>query len=93
MSVLKPFVYDPLVEWSKPSRDQRENPSISGEITNEQAKVHVQNIEQRIRGRLNRGSKRSGLDLSVEGHVNHLIQEATDEINLCQMYIGWAAYM
>ncbi|XP_045160246.2 serine/threonine-protein kinase ATR-like [Mercenaria mercenaria] len=93
MSVLKPFVYDPLVEWSKPSRGHRHNPTESGEITNEQGRVHVQNIEQRLQGILNKGTKRSGLALSVEGHVNHLIREATDENNLCQMYIGWAAYM
>ena len=33
-SVLKPFVYDPLVEWSKPSK--RASPTDTGEITNEQ---------------------------------------------------------
>ncbi|KAL4227217.1 hypothetical protein ACF0H5_012662 [Mactra antiquata] len=93
MSMLKPFVYDPLVEWSKPSRGHRQSSSESGEITNEQGRSHVQNIEQRLQGILNRGTKRSGLALSVEGHVNHLIREATDDNNLCQMYIGWAAYL
>ncbi|XP_052796079.1 serine/threonine-protein kinase ATR-like isoform X2 [Mya arenaria] len=96
MSVLKPFVYDPLVEWSKPARGQRQNPAPlnpTGEVTNEQGRVHVQNIEQRLQGILNKGTKRSGLALSVEGHVNHLINEATSEENLCQMYIGWAAYL
>ncbi|XP_060578307.1 serine/threonine-protein kinase ATR-like [Ruditapes philippinarum] len=93
MSMLKPFVYDPLVEWSKPSRGHRPNPTDSGDITNEQGRVHVHNIEQRLQGILNKGTKRSGLALSVEGQVNHLIREATDENNLCQMYIGWAAYM
>ena len=38
-SVLKPFVYDPLVEWSKPARGQRMNPTDTGEITNEQVLV------------------------------------------------------
>ena len=55
--------------------------------------MHTQNIEQRLQGMLNKGSKRSGLALSVEGQVNYLIQEATNETNLSQMYIGWAAYM
>ncbi|WAQ99000.1 ATR-like protein [Mya arenaria] len=88
MSVLKPFVYDPLVEWSKPARGQRQNPAPlnpTGEVTNEQGRVHVQNIEQRLQGILNKGTKRSGLALSVEGHVNHLINEATSEENLCQI--------
>jgi len=58
-----------------------------------QGRVHVQNIEQRLQGILNKGTKRSGLALSVEGHVKHLINEATSEENLAQMYIGWAAYL
>ena len=35
-SILKPFIYDPLVEWSKPSKEKRSNPTETGEITNEQ---------------------------------------------------------
>ncbi|XP_052214022.1 serine/threonine-protein kinase ATR-like isoform X2 [Dreissena polymorpha] len=94
MSVLKPFIYDPLVEWSKPVRGQRQAPIQStGEITNEQARTHVHSIEERLQGIMSKGTKRSGLALSVEGQVNHLIQEATDENNLAQMFIGWAAYM
>ncbi|KAL8622808.1 hypothetical protein ACOMHN_026929 [Nucella lapillus] len=93
MSILKPFIYDPLVEWSKPSRETRSNPTESGEITNEQALNHVQNIEDRLRGILKSKTKPRGLPLSIEGHVNYLIQAATDERNLAQMYIGWAAYL
>ncbi|KAK7116237.1 hypothetical protein V1264_001955 [Littorina saxatilis] len=92
-SILKPFIYDPLVEWSKPSKEKRSNPTETGEITNEQALNHVQNIEDRLRGILKTKTKARGLPLSIEGHVSYLIQEATDERNLCQMYIGWAAYM
>ncbi|KAL3865678.1 hypothetical protein ACJMK2_043042 [Sinanodonta woodiana] len=91
MSVLRPFIYDPLVEWSKPAKGQRSNPTDSGEISNEQAMTHVQNIELRLKG--NMKTKSRGLALSVEGHVKYLIQESTDERNLCQMYIGWAAYL
>nr|KAG5699557.1 hypothetical protein BaRGS_033753 [Batillaria attramentaria] len=97
MSILKPFIYDPLVEWSK-SRGQgqtRSNPAATetGEITNEQALNHVQNIEDRLRGILKNKRKAQSLPLSIEGHVNYLIQEATDEKNLSLMYIGWAAFM
>ncbi|XP_064607735.1 serine/threonine-protein kinase ATR-like [Liolophura sinensis] len=92
MSVLKPFVYDPLVEWSKPARG-RSNPADSGEITNEQAMTHVLNIEHRLKGILKSKTKPRGLPLSIDGHVNYLIKESTDEKNLCQMYIGWAAYL
>ncbi|XP_048255679.1 serine/threonine-protein kinase ATR-like isoform X1 [Haliotis rufescens] len=93
MSILKPFIYDPLVEWSKPARGQRSNPTESGEISNEQAMNHVQNIEHRLKGILKNKTKPRGLPLSIEGHVNYLIKEATDEKNLSQMYIGWAAYL
>lgn len=92
MSVLKTFIYDPLVEWSKPIRG-RANPTESGEIRNEKAQTHVNNIEDRLRGILKNKAKPLGLPLSVEGHVSHLIKESTDENNLCQMYIGWAAYL
>ena len=92
MSVLKSFIYDPLVEWSKPSKG-RSNPTETGEIKNEKGQTHVSNIEARLKGVLKTKSKVRGLPLSVEGHVNYLIKEATDENNLCQMYIGWAPYL
>jgi len=93
MSVLKTFIYDPLVEWSKQPRSRGSAAAESGEIRNEKAQTHVNNIEDRLRGILKSKTKLRGLPLSVEGHVSHLIKEATDENNLCQMYIGWAAYM
>lgn len=108
MSVLKPFVYDPLVEWSKPVKPQGQRSIIvpgqrsmvenTGEINNELAMTHVQNIEDRLKGLLKSTSKQGpakprSVALSIEGHVNHLINEATNERNQCQMYIGWAAYL
>lgn len=93
MSVLRTFIYDPLVEWSKSSKGRSTAAVESGEIRNEKAQTHVNNIEDRLRGILKSKTKPRGLPLSVDGHVSHLIKEATDEKNLCQMYIGWAAYM
>ncbi|XP_023240203.1 serine/threonine-protein kinase ATR-like [Centruroides sculpturatus] len=84
MSVLKPFIHDPLVEWSKP---------MVGSSKPETGEIHVQNIEQRLKGIVKSKNKPQLLPLSVEGQVNYLIMEATDERNLCQMYVGWAAYM
>ena len=43
-SVLKPFVYDPLVEWSKTPRGQRQPPTDTGEITNEQVSPSVPHV-------------------------------------------------
>nr|XP_034325117.1 serine/threonine-protein kinase ATR isoform X2 [Crassostrea gigas] len=98
MSVLRTFIHDPLVEWRRKSKTQKMNPAdtelAQGEIHNDQALVHVQNIESRLKG-IRRGTmqKPRSVALSVEGHVNYLLQEATSLDNLCQMYIGWAAYL
>ncbi|KAL3226410.1 hypothetical protein MRX96_004499 [Rhipicephalus microplus] len=93
MSVLKPFVHDPLVEWSKAPKGARSHQSESGEIINEKALVNVNGIEQRLKGVYRGRNKPAGPPLSVEGQVDSLIQEATSEVNLCQMYVGWGAYL
>ena len=58
-----------------------------------QALTHVRDIDQRMQGILKNKNRTHGLPLSIEGHVHYLISEATSEKNLCQMYVGWAAYM
>nr|XP_008104413.1 PREDICTED: serine/threonine-protein kinase ATR isoform X1 [Anolis carolinensis] len=94
MSVLKTFLHDPLVEWSKPARGSSKTlVNETGEIVNEKAKTHVQDIDQRLQGVIKNRNRVKGLPLSIEGHVHHLIQDATDETLLCQMYLGWAPYM
>ncbi|XP_074649776.1 serine/threonine-protein kinase ATR-like [Tubulanus polymorphus] len=104
MSVLKTFIYDPLVEWSKPVKSRNEQSAVTrggkvvranefGEIKNEMAQSNVQNIEHRLNGITKNNTVRRGLPLSIEGQVNYLIQEAISEANLCKMYIGWSAYM
>ncbi|CAH1797711.1 unnamed protein product [Owenia fusiformis] len=95
MSVLKTFIFDPLVEWAGKPTKGRSNSSETGEIKNDQAQMNVQNIECRMKGELkaNKHKRSRGLPLSIEGHVNHLIKESTKDENLCAMYIGWAAYM
>ncbi|XP_044288721.1 serine/threonine-protein kinase ATR isoform X2 [Varanus komodoensis] len=94
MSVLKTFLHDPLVEWSKPVRGNTKTlVNETGEIVNEKAKTHVLDIEQRLQGVIKNRNRVKGLPLSIEGHVHHLIQDATDENLLCQMYLGWAPYL
>ena len=61
-----------------------------------QALTHVLNIEHRLKGILKssrQSNKPRSVPLSIEGHVNYLLQEATDIKNLSQMYVGWAAFM
>ncbi|XP_060762548.1 serine/threonine-protein kinase ATR isoform X2 [Neoarius graeffei] len=94
MSVLKTFLHDPLVEWSKPVKgSSKTQANESGEIVNEKAKTHVLDIEQRLQGVIKNRNKVMGLPLSIEGHVHYLIQEATDDNLLCLMYLGWGPYL
>ncbi|KAG8445307.1 hypothetical protein GDO86_010190 [Hymenochirus boettgeri] len=94
MSVLKPFLHDPLVEWSKPAKGGiKAQVNETGEVVNEKAKTHVLDIEQRLQGVIKTRNRVKGLPLSIEGHVHYLIHEATDENLLSQMYLGWAPYM
>ncbi|XP_011699804.1 PREDICTED: serine/threonine-protein kinase ATR isoform X2 [Wasmannia auropunctata] len=90
LSVLTPFVYDPLVSWNK------NQPGEAAEKTNEKAVEHIKNIEQRLKGLIRYAGRKAeniALHLSVEGQTNHLILEATNLDNLCQMYFGWGAYL
>lgn len=89
MSILRPFVYDPLVSW--PKNPHAANLDANAERTNEQARDHVRNIESRLQGI--KGGGKLSIGLSVEGHVNSLIMDSTNVDNLCQMYIGWGAYL
>uniref|UniRef100_A0A4W6DWN3 Serine/threonine-protein kinase ATR n=1 Tax=Lates calcarifer TaxID=8187 RepID=A0A4W6DWN3_LATCA len=94
MSVLKTFLHDPLVEWSKQAKGlSKAQANETGEIVNEKAKTHVCDIEQRLQGVIKTRNKVMGLPLSIEGHVHYLIQEATDDKLLCQMYLGWGPYL
>ena len=56
----------------------------------------------KIRARLQRSAPIEGstasylanrLPLSIEGQVNQLLDEATDDRNLCNMYIGWMPFL
>ncbi|XP_011329801.1 serine/threonine-protein kinase ATR isoform X3 [Ooceraea biroi] len=90
LSVLTPFVYDPLVSWNKNQLGE------AAEKTNEKAVEHIKNIEQRLKGLIRypgRKAENIALHLSVEGQTNHLILEATSVDNLCQMYCGWGAFL
>ncbi|XP_050431325.1 serine/threonine-protein kinase ATR [Adelges cooleyi] len=89
VSVLKPFLYDPLVMWTGQNTKADEN----SEMTNDQAKEHLNNIELRLQGYVRANLKNSSMALSVAGQTRKLIEEATSVDNLCQMYIGWSAFL
>ena len=83
LSVLQTFVYDPLVEWITLEKDRK-----TADTTNVQAIKNMSNIGDRLDGKRDKG-----VPLSVEGSVQQLIEAATSNDNLSQMYIGWAAYL
>ncbi|CAH0564186.1 unnamed protein product [Brassicogethes aeneus] len=89
MSIVTPFVYDPLVSWPRNAASSHSN----AERTNEQAVEHVKNIELRLQGIIKTKNRSFSIPLSVEGQTNNLINEAISVDNLCQMYIGWGPYM
>ncbi|XP_035792224.1 serine/threonine-protein kinase ATR-like [Anopheles albimanus] len=95
MSVLRPFVYDPMVSWSKISAGHGDQSSrdSSTERTDSAALQNVLNIEERLKGFVKINGKLSNMPLSIEGQVSHLIEEAIDIDNLAQMYIGWSGYI
>ncbi|RWS05005.1 hypothetical protein B4U79_11546 [Dinothrombium tinctorium] len=100
MSVLKPFVYDPLLEWKTIDKSEKQrhrgrssiNDADLVEIFNEQAQICLNQIEDRLKGNLTMDNKPMGLPVSVSGQVSYLIGEATNVKNLAQMYIGWASF-
>lgn len=102
MSSLRPFVYDPLVDWlpkdggsgTKAGDKSKE----TGEVVNETAVETLNNINNRLKGLIDEKKKIgdslnfSHIPLSVSGQVQHLIKEATSYDNLSQMYHGWSPY-
>lgn len=94
ITILKTFIYDPLVEWKTPSHHRTHE---IGENISAKGQIHLQNITCRLKGMhttrwISTNSKVKALPLSVEGHVNTLIKEATDDKNLAAMYIGWSSF-
>ena len=95
MSMLRPFVFDPLVDWAKDNKSKSGGADIGQE--------HLKRVEDRLTGFVTdplenkKKEKRKKTlinhSLSVEGQVNHLISEAKDTNNLAVMYWGWAPYL
>jgi len=52
-----------------------------------------QEVLDGVAGKLAGFLRGESVPLSVEGHVEALIKQATDAWNLCQMYIGWCAFL
>ena len=87
------------------NNDNNDTQSNDNSNNSQQSDVVIDNIDNQI-GDGNKQAMRAldilkqkfrgfehGYTLSVEGQVNRLIAEATDENNLSKMFHGWAAWM
>lgn len=109
LSVLEPFVRDPIINWKKHRGQQKKAPEKGSSI---EAKQKISIIEERLQGIYNlhnpnlKKFKRSDrlenqednslslpIPLSVEGQVHKMIAEARSSENLCQLYIGWMPWV
>lgn len=101
-SVLETLVYDPLVcfvvasyfplSWLTPETEWRENKRIK-KYEHLDAMFSLKELKDRISGKMrDLSSNKTVSELSVEGHVSKLIDEATKVDNLAAMYTGWQSY-
>ena len=106
MTIIEVFVHDPLYSWAlspvqalqKQAREERvrrqlqplrEKSSDGTALLGETA--DAQRVLQRVRRKLE--GKEKGQILEVKGQVQHLFREAQSKDNLCQMYVGWGAWV
>jgi serine/threonine-protein kinase ATR len=79
VAVLRPFLYDPLLDWAK-----------LGKATAEQtAKLTLQGVSFRLKGF---SDDRSAVN-SPECTVNRLIEDATNPANLARLFRGWQPFI
>ena len=95
MTVLETFLYDPLVEWMHSSTQQEPKKSHHDKQRTEELKFtnahqHLKIIEGRLSGFVD--GVDAGLEVAVEAQVQQLIEQATSDSNLANMYVGWSAF-
>ncbi|ODQ64945.1 hypothetical protein NADFUDRAFT_4642, partial [Nadsonia fulvescens var. elongata DSM 6958] len=91
MTNLETFLHDPIVEWENKVAVPAETILLALHSPRPAASPEeaFQIIRYKICGIQSDGSS----PLSVAGHVDHLIQLATSEVLLSQMYYGWLAFL
>lgn len=81
-TILETFLYDPTTDFV--GRKKRHTDGVP---------ETPQEILDSVEGKLKGYFKKEMVPLSVEGYVDALIRDAVDPWNLCQMYIGWCAFL
>jgi ataxia telangiectasia mutated family protein len=101
MTILEVLVFDPLYNWSltpeKAFRIQfgRDPPARSAKAAKKSSEAESNKMAERVLMRV--AQKLDGMEegqlMSLEGQVNALIQQARDPARLCQLFVGWQAYI
>ena len=102
MSMLRPFVFDPLMDWTKGARVAGGTEStvegreclrrVEERLTGTEAITSIrERLENKKRGKA--AEKSLQQPLSVVGQVARLTEQARDFDNLACMYFGWAPYL
>ena len=81
MTILETFLHDPTTDFI--GKKKKANPVIP-----DTPEGVLEAVRTKVRGLIPGES----VPLSVEGHVQLLIQQATDHWNLARMFIGWCAF-
>ena len=101
MSMLRPFIFDPLMDWTKGARVAGGTEStaegreclrrVQERLTGTETVISIrERLEAKKKGKTNEKSLQQ--PLSVVGHVARLTEQARDFDNLACMYWGWAPY-
>ncbi|ESZ94262.1 hypothetical protein SBOR_5330 [Sclerotinia borealis F-4128] len=85
MTILEAFIYDPTLDLMKKVDKKKREMANDG---TQSAQTVLDVIQRKVKGLLPGES----VPLSVEGHVDELIKQATDPRNLTAMYIGWCSF-
>ena len=100
MNILETFLYDPILDWKKSSKKRKPGEHNAGASNDKlQPQVAMNTIRRKIKGildprDLDTGAKDSGgLSVSINAQVEAVIQQATSEENLAQMYVGWMPFL
>ncbi|KAI9640177.1 serine/threonine-protein kinase M1 [Ciborinia camelliae] len=97
MTILEAFIYDPTIDLFSKADEKRNLLHLHHEEERRKKRQEekkplpqavLEVILRKFRGLLTGES----VPLSVEGHVDELIKEATDPRNLTAMYIGWCSF-
>ena len=92
MSVLETFVHDPLVEWTRVSRNDAARGHRSGTSSSARGKDALEKIRSRLEGVVVGVGAAPSLPLSPQGQARRLVEEAVSLSNLGSMYIWWMVW-